>query len=144
MRRTKLNIVPPVSKERGAKEVALGQIINGDQVMSLSERKTALAAKVETYAPEDYVASQGHESLANESRTDRVRRLQDEARALAREQISEFELLLDATARMAAEIASGGDVYAVGAREVCRRLAEELPNTLQTLKLVSRKHESKH
>jgi ABC-type phosphate transport system auxiliary subunit len=119
MRRTKLNVVPPVS----------------NQVMSLSERKTALAAKVETYAPDDYVASP-----ANESRTQRVRRLQDEARALAREQISEFELLLDATARMAEEIANGGDVYAVGARELCRRLAEELPNTLQTLKLVSRKH----
>jgi hypothetical protein len=130
MRRTKLNVVPPTSKA-----VALGQIINGDQVMSLSEHKTGLAAKVETYAPDNYVASPG-----TESRTQRVRRLQEEARALAREQISEFELLLDATARMAEEIARGGDVYAVGAREVCRRLAEELPNTLQTLKLVSRKH----
>lgn len=136
MRRTRLNVVPPASNEVAlGKEVALGQIINGDQVMSLAGRKTALSPKVEGYAPDNYVAAPG-----NESRTQRVRRLQDEARALAREQISEFETLLDATARMAEEIAKGGDVYAVGAREVCRRLAEELPQSLQTLKIVSKRH----
>lgn len=76
---------------------------------------------------------------ARESRTQRVRRLQEEAKALAREQIAELEVLLDATANMALEIADGGEAYSVGAREICRRLADELPRTLQTLKIVGKK-----
>jgi len=78
-------------------------------------------------------------TVARENRTQRVNRLQEEARSLAREQIAELEVLLDATARMAFEIFDGGEAYSVGAREVCRRLAEELPRTLQTLQMVSRK-----
>lgn len=124
MRRTRLNVVPPVSKE-----VALGQVIDGDKVMSLP----AHVAHKTTY--EDTTPAP-----VRESRTQRVRRLQDEARALAREQISEFELLLDATAKMALEIADGGDVYSIGAREICRRLADELPRTLQTLQVISKKN----
>ncbi|MEM9965487.1 MAG: hypothetical protein AAGC58_09085 [Asticcacaulis sp.] len=78
-------------------------------------------------------------TIARENRTERVHRLQEEARSLAREQIAELEVLIDATARMAFEISDGGDAYSVGAREVCRRLADELPRTLQTLQMVSRK-----
>ena len=78
-------------------------------------------------------------TIARENRTQRVNRLQEEARSLAREQIAELEVLIDATARMAFEIADGGDAYSVGAREVCRRLADEMPRTLQTLQMVSRK-----
>ncbi|BBF81569.1 hypothetical protein EM6_2171 [Asticcacaulis excentricus] len=76
---------------------------------------------------------------ARESRTQRVRRLQEEAKALAREQISELEILIDATAKMAHEIAEGGEAYPVGARELSRRLADELPRTLQTLRIVTKK-----
>ncbi|WP_245531348.1 hypothetical protein [Asticcacaulis biprosthecium] len=123
MRRTRLNVVPPVSKE-----VALGQVIDGDKVMSLpahvSHKSTAM----------DEVP------VVRESRTARVRRLQEEARALAREQISEFEVLIDATAKMALEIADGGEVYSIGAREICRRLSDELPRTLQTLQVISKKN----
>ncbi len=124
MRRTRLNVVPPVSKE-----IALGQVIDGDKVMSLP---TQMAHKA-TYADEQ-------PSQVRESRTQRVRRLQEEARALAREQIGEFEVLLDATAKMALEIADGGEVYSIGAREICRRLADELPRTLQTLQVISKKN----
>ena len=124
MRRTRLNVVPPVSKE-----VALGQVIDGDKVMSLPTH-VAHKATFEDSMP----------SPVRESRTQRVRRLQDEARALAREQISEFELLIDATAKMALEIADGGEVYSIGAREICRRLADELPRTLQTLQVISKKN----
>ncbi|EGF91246.1 hypothetical protein ABI_26610 [Asticcacaulis biprosthecium C19] len=116
-------MVPPVSKE-----VALGQVIDGDKVMSLpahvSHKSTAM----------DEVP------VVRESRTARVRRLQEEARALAREQISEFEVLIDATAKMALEIADGGEVYSIGAREICRRLSDELPRTLQTLQVISKKN----
>ncbi|ESQ79699.1 hypothetical protein AEYBE204_07600 [Asticcacaulis sp. YBE204] len=76
---------------------------------------------------------------ARESRTHRVRRLQEEAKSLAREQIAELEVLLDATAKMANEIAEGGEAYPVGARELSRRLADELPRTLQTLRIVTKK-----
>ncbi|MFT4076725.1 MAG: hypothetical protein QM647_14470 [Asticcacaulis sp.] len=133
MRRTRLNVVPPVSKEvalgenAGAKEIALGQVIDGDKVMSLP---TPITHK--TSLPDDM-------PQVRESRTQRVRRLQEEARALAREQIAEFEVLLDATAKAALEIADGGEVYSIGAREICRRLAEELPRTLQTLQVISKK-----
>ncbi|MBW8881196.1 MAG: hypothetical protein JF615_07180 [Asticcacaulis sp.] len=116
-------MVPPVSKE-----VALGQVIDGDKVMSLPAHVAHKAFDETQVAP------------VRESRTARVRRLQDEARALAREQISEFEVLLDATAKMALEIADGGEVYSIGAREICRRLADELPRTLQTLQVISKKN----
>ena len=117
-----MNVVPPVSKE-----IALGQVIDGDKVMSLPTTVTHKA----TY-PDDM-------PQVRESRTQRVRRLQEEARLLAREQIAEFEVLLDATAKAALEIADGGEVYPIGAREICRRLADELPRTLQTLQVISRK-----
>jgi len=125
MRRTRLNVVPPVSKE-----IALGQVIDGDKVMSLP---TAVAHKA-SYADDLPQVAQ-----VRETRTQRVRRLQEEARALAREQIAEFEVLLDATAKAALEIADGGEVYSIGAREICRRLADELPRTLQTLQVISKK-----
>lgn len=133
MRRTRLNVVPPVSKEialganPGPKEIALGQVIDGDKVMSLPTPMTH-----KTSFPEDM-------AQVRETRTQRVRRLQEEARALAREQIAEFEVLLDATAKAALEIADGGEVYSIGAREICRRLADELPRTLQTLQVISKK-----
>lgn len=77
--------------------------------------------------------------LIKETRTQRVRRLQDEAKQLAREQIAEFEMALKEVARMADEIAEGGDMYHIGAREICRRLAEELPRNLQTLQAIIKK-----
>ena len=118
-------MVPPISKE-----VALGQVIDGDKVMSLPAHVTHKASYGDELAP----------APVRESRTQRVRRLQEEARALAREQLGEFELLLDATAKMALEIADGGDVYSIGAREICRRIADDLPRTLQTLQVISKKN----
>ena len=129
MRRTRLNVVPPVSKE-----MALGQVIDGDKVMTLPTQVAHKTAVVEDSAVGNSVPAR------TETRTQRVRRLQEEARALAREQISEFEVLLAATARMALEIADGGEVYSIGAREICRRLADELPRTVQTLQVISKKN----
>jgi hypothetical protein len=63
----------------------------------------------------------------------RMRQLQFEARALAREQIEAFAKDLSALATRATEIASGGEAYAVGAREIAGRLAQELPRKAQTL-----------
>lgn len=122
MRRTRLNVVPPASKE-----VALAQVVDHENITSLTAHVSHHTSYVEDEAPH------------NETRTQRVRRLQEEAKALAREQIVEFEFLLDAAAKMAHEIAEGGDVYSIGAREICRRMAEELPRTLQTLQVITKK-----
>jgi hypothetical protein len=77
--------------------------------------------------------------VVSESRAQKVLRLQEEARALAREQVSEFEALMQATSDMAREIAEGGESYAVGARELCRRLSEELVFTAGTLRAILNK-----
>lgn len=67
---------------------------------------------------------------------DRVKRLQEEARLLAREGIESFENALLACAAMASEIARGGDAYPVGARSMAEQLAEELPLRVQSLRAV--------
>lgn len=71
-----------------------------------------------------------------ETTTERVKRLQLEARALAREQVEALEAALGAAAQMAREIAEGGDAYPVGAREIASRLAEDLPKKAETIKMI--------
>ncbi|MDC7685096.1 hypothetical protein PQU92_17560 [Asticcacaulis sp. BYS171W] len=131
MRRTRLNVVPPSSKDAPlgtdipapAIEGVVNEVINVVPVNLHTPLQNLVDATVS----------------ARESRTQRVRRLQEEAKSLAREQIAELEILIDATAKMANEIAEGGEAYPVGAREISRRLAEELPRTLQTLRIVAKK-----
>jgi len=132
MRRTRLNVVPPSAKSLSASGVSDAVALEG-------------GSEVINVVPVPLNPSNSLQSLvdatvsARESRTQRVRRLQEEAKSLAREQISELEILIDATAKMAHEIAEGGEAYPVGARELSRRLAEELPRTLQTLRIVTKK-----
>lgn len=66
----------------------------------------------------------------------RVQRLQQEARALAVEQVEALEKLLVEAAAMAREIARGGDAYPVGAREIASRLAEDLPSRAGSIKAI--------
>ena len=67
---------------------------------------------------------------------DRVKRLQEEAKLLAREEIEAFENLLTSAADMAATIAKGGDAYPVGIRAMAEQLSEELPMRVQSLKAI--------
>jgi hypothetical protein len=60
-----------------------------------------------------------------ESPADRIRRLQHEARSLAREHIEMLAAALHEVSRLSGEIADGGDLYPVGARELSRRLSED-------------------
>ena len=60
-----------------------------------------------------------------ESPGDRIKRLQAEARTLAREQVEALSAALEQVAQMAREIAEGGDIYPVGAVEFSKRLVEE-------------------
>jgi hypothetical protein len=71
-----------------------------------------------------------------ETTTERVRRLQLEARALAVEQVEALERVLLDASRMAREIADGGDAYPVGARELASRLSSDLPAKAETLKAI--------
>jgi hypothetical protein len=57
--------------------------------------------------------------------SDRVKRLQAEARALAREHVSELQARLADVGELAAQIAAGGEAYPAGVREIARRLVEE-------------------
>lgn len=70
------------------------------------------------------------------STAERVRKLQAEARALAHEEIEALALEMDQTADRAREIALGGDVYPVGAREIASRLVTDLPPRAETLRMI--------
>lgn len=65
--------------------------------------------------------------------SDRIRRLQGEARAMAREHVEELEQALDSVHRLAEEVAEGGEAYPVGVRELARRLVEDSEAKAQTI-----------
>lgn len=81
--------------------------------------------------PEDaelYVLGKGPET-----RAERVRRMQANARALAREQIEEMRAAMLEVAKMADEIATGGDAYPVGVREMSGRLHADMENQAKAI-----------
>ncbi len=82
-------------------------------------------------ASEVYDLGRGPDTVA-----DRVKRLQEEARLLAREEIESLENQLTLAAKTAAEIARGGDAYPVGARALAEQLSEEIPLRVQSLKAI--------
>ena len=73
---------------------------------------------------------------APETTAERVKRLQLEAHALALEEIEQFEKLLTQAADKAKDIASGGDAYPVGVREIAARLAADLPVRAETIRTI--------
>jgi hypothetical protein len=68
-----------------------------------------------------------------ESPGDRMRRLQHEAKSLAREHIELLAAKLSEVSLLSGEIAEGGEIYPVGVRELSRRLTEEANMTALTL-----------
>ena len=73
---------------------------------------------------------------APETTSDRVKRLQMEAKALALEEVEALErVLLEASAKAKA-IAEGGDAYPVGAREIASRLVADLPSKAETIRII--------
>ncbi|MFN7128140.1 MAG: hypothetical protein ACK4OJ_03665 [Brevundimonas sp.] len=73
---------------------------------------------------------------APETTGERVKRLQLEAHALALEEIEQLEKLLTQAADKARDIASGGDAYPVGVREIAARLASDLPPRAETIRTI--------
>jgi hypothetical protein len=142
MRRTRLNVLPPVSKQEMRKsEMSAHMLPEGRMPEGRAETNGYALVSVngQTVPSVTVTGSILEANMAKESRTQRVRRLQEEAKQLAREQIKEFEAALLETARMADEIAEGGDIYPIGVREICRRMAEELPRNHQTLQAIIKK-----
>jgi hypothetical protein len=68
-----------------------------------------------------------------ESPGDRMRRLQQETKSLAREHIELLAARLTEVSRLSGEIAEGGEIYPVGVRELSRRLTDEANMTALTL-----------
>jgi hypothetical protein len=77
-----------------------------------------------------------------ESIGSRIRELHAQERALARDHVDELRRGLLEAARLAAEVAQGGDAYPVGARELARRLADECNKQAASLAMmVGRDHD---
>lgn len=71
-----------------------------------------------------------------ESVAARVRRLQDEARNLARDHVRSLVDLLTQVQGLSGEIAEGGDAYPPGVRDLARRLVEDMEMKAQTLEAI--------
>jgi hypothetical protein len=67
----------------------------------------------------------------------RVKRLQAEARGLAKDHVREFTQAMVEVERMASEIAEGGDAYPAGVRDLCRRFVEDCEARVSTLEAIS-------
>ena len=86
------------------------------------------------------VADNDLKTLAKpETVAERVRRLQAEAKNLAKDHIRALSAAMVGVEQMAAEIAEGGDAYPVGVRELASRLADELPRKSQLLQTLARR-----
>jgi hypothetical protein len=68
----------------------------------------------------------------------RLHRLMREAHQAAEEQVKALEDALLNIAYLSAEIAEGGEIYPVGVRELCRRLAEDAVWRAQTMESIQR------
>lgn len=67
----------------------------------------------------------------------RVRRLQAEAKQLAKDHVGSLTAAMAELEQLATEIADGGDAYAPGIRDIARRLAEDLGSRGQTLEAIA-------
>ena len=66
----------------------------------------------------------------------RIRRLQNEARLLAKDHIKALSTAMVEVETLAAEIAEGGDAYPPGVRDLARRLVEDCEARVQTLEAI--------
>jgi hypothetical protein len=75
----------------------------------------------------------------SEPLSDRIKRLQAEARNLAREHIMALQSALVTVEAMASDIAEGGEAYPPGVRDIARRLAEDCETRAQTLEAITKR-----
>lgn len=72
-------------------------------------------------------------SAAPESAPSRLERLRAEMLMAAREHTAEFEQAIGGVIAIADEISQGGEAYAVGTRDIARRLSTQLTAAALTL-----------
>ena len=72
-----------------------------------------------------------------ETVAERVRRLQAEAKALAKDHVQALTQAIADVERMAQEIAEGGDAYPPGVRDLARRFVDECEARVQTLEAIT-------
>lgn len=76
------------------------------------------------------------QTVKSENVAERVKRLQAEARQLARDHIRALTAAIEQVELMAAEVSEGGDAYPPGVRDVARRLVEDMGTRAQTLEAI--------
>lgn len=76
-------------------------------------------------------------SPKTETVAERVRRLQAEAKQLAKDHIRSLSAQIVAVEQMAAEIADGGEAYPPGVRDLAGRLVQDLESRVQTLEAIA-------
>ena len=88
--------------------------------------------------PLSVVADNDIKTSAHKTETvaQRVRRLQNEAKQLAKDHIRALSTAMVEVETIAAEIASGGDAYPPGVRDLARRLVEDCETRVQTLEAI--------
>ncbi|WP_374573022.1 hypothetical protein [Phenylobacterium sp.] len=94
-----------------------------------------MSAPLRVVAPQPVIEA-SLPAIAASSVGERVRQLQVEAQRLARQHVEALQAALVATQRLADEIATGGEAYPAGVRDIARRLAEDnaaRATTLETL-----------
>lgn len=74
---------------------------------------------------------------AGETVAQRIRRLQSEAKQLAKAHIRSLSEAIADVEHLAAEIAEGGDAYPPGIRDLARRLVEDCEMRAQTIEAIS-------
>jgi len=86
------------------------------------------------------VADNDLKTAKTETVAERVRRLQAEAKQLARDHIYSLTAAITAAEVIAAEIAEGGDAYPAGIRDLARRFVEDADARVQTLEALAGRH----
>jgi hypothetical protein len=66
----------------------------------------------------------------------RVRRLQTEAKQLAKEHVYALTEAMCAAQKMAAEISEGGDAYPAGVRDLARRFVDDCETRVLTIEAI--------
>ncbi|HEY2753884.1 hypothetical protein [Phenylobacterium sp.] len=83
------------------------------------------------------VADNDRHSPKQETVAERVRRLQMEAKQLAKDHVRTLSAAILHAEQIAAEIAEGGDAYPPGIRDLARRFVEDADARVQTLEAIS-------
>lgn len=83
------------------------------------------------------VADNDLKAPRTETVAERVRRLQAEAKQLAKDHVHALSAAIMNAEAIAAEIAEGGDAYPPGIRDLARRFVEDADARVQTLEAIS-------